>query len=126
LAQDAGTYSYNASAPWDNALASTNIHNTVQVDGQEQMRKAGRFLWLEWAQGSYIPEESGSRRVTAEHDGYDRLGVRHRRSLAYIGTNHWQVIDTLLPMHATPEHHSAVLHWLLPDLPWSCTAPPCV
>jgi len=115
---DAGTYSYNAASPWENALANTNVHNTVQIDGREQMQKAGRFLWLEWAQAAYIPEESGAHRISAEHDGYNRLGVRHRRSLSYLGANHWQVMDSLLPLHANPEHHSAVLQWLLPDLSW--------
>jgi hypothetical protein len=118
LALDAGTFSYNASAPWENALANTNVHNTVQIDGQEQMQKSGRFLWLEWAQAGYIAAESDAHHICAEHSGYDRLGVRHRRKLSYLGPNHWQVFDSLIPVHASPEHHSAVLHWLLPDLPW--------
>ena len=118
LALDAGTYSYNAAAPWENALANTNVHNTVQVDGQDQMECAGRFLWLDWAQAYYLPGDSSPQRISAEHNGYQRIGVRHQRSLAYLGSNHWQVVDTLLPVHPIPEHHSAVLHWLLPDLPW--------
>ena len=45
---DAGTYLYNAAPPWDNALAQTKFHNTVSVFEQNQMQKAGRFLWLDW------------------------------------------------------------------------------
>jgi len=117
LAMDAGTYRYSADAPWENALAGTAVHNTVQVDGREQMTRAGRFLWLDWAQAGYVPGE----KLTAEHTGYASHGVRHRRSLAFLGANHWQVVDTLLPEGRRAEQHSAVLHWLLPDLPWELT-----
>jgi len=115
---DAGTFSYNAAPPWDNALAETNVHNTVQVDGRDQMTRAGRFLWLDWAQAYYLTSETAPQKITAVHTGYRKLGVRHQRSLAYLGANHWQVIDLLLPVKLTPQHHSAVLNWLLPDLPW--------
>ncbi len=37
IAQDAGTYLYNAEPPWDNTLVSTRVHNTVMVDGRDQM-----------------------------------------------------------------------------------------
>ena len=117
LAMYAGTYRYNAAPPWENALAGTAVHNTVQIDGREQMTRAGRFLWLDWAQASYLPGE----KLTAEHKGYARRGVIHRRSLAYLGPKAWQVVDTLLPEGGRLEQHSAVLNWLLPDLPWELT-----
>ena len=50
VAQDAGTYLYNAPPPWDNALARSEVHNTLVVNGLEQMTRAGRFLYLERAQ----------------------------------------------------------------------------
>ena len=50
LARDAGTYLYNGSPPWNNGFAGTAVHNTVTVDNHDQMRRAGRFLWLDWAQ----------------------------------------------------------------------------
>ena len=52
LARDAGTYLYNGEPPWNNGLAGTAVHNTVMVDRGDQMRRAGRFLWLDWAQAS--------------------------------------------------------------------------
>ena len=48
-ALSAGTYLYNVDAPWDNALTHTAVHNTVSVDGSEQMRRVSRFLYLDWA-----------------------------------------------------------------------------
>jgi len=26
------------------------VHNSLTVDGQDPMQRAGRFLWLRWAQ----------------------------------------------------------------------------
>ena len=48
IARDAGTYLYNAPAPWDNSLTTTLVHNTVTINGRDQMTRAGRFLYLDW------------------------------------------------------------------------------
>src|SRR5580700_10842968 len=83
LARDAGTYLYNGPPPWNNGLAGTAAHNTVMVDHRDQMRRAGRFLWLDWAQArgrSYSASgRAGADRFEGEHDGYNRFGVKHRR-----------------------------------------------
>ena len=48
IAQDAGTYLYNADPPWDNRLTAAQLHNTVTVNGRDQFTRAGRFLYLDW------------------------------------------------------------------------------
>jgi len=48
IAMDAGTFSYNAPDPWNNPFAHSVYHNTVTVDGYDQMERAGKFLWLPW------------------------------------------------------------------------------
>ncbi len=116
IAQDAGTFRYNAPPPWDNALASAQVHNSVTVDGREPMTRAGRFLWLDWDQAEYSmlsPLE-----VLAERNGYRQLGVRHRRAVRSLGENAWEVLDELLPLRANGPAHALVLHWLLPDWEW--------
>jgi hypothetical protein len=124
VAQDAGTYRYTAAPPWDNALARTAVHNTLLVDGQEQMTWAGRFLWLDWAQAQGITAERAAdgswTRLTAQHTGYRRLGVLHERQVTAAADGGWQVRDTLLPTagRAAARPHTARLHWLLPDWPW--------
>ncbi len=125
IARDAGTYRYNANAPWDNALAGTAVHNTVVVDGKDQMTRAGRFLWLDWAQAEPLetpasrPGEAAS--VTARHAGYRRAGIIHQRSLAVEPDGKLVVEDLLLPasMHLEDQPHTARLHWLFPDWPWA-------
>ncbi len=121
MAIDAGTYSYNAPAPWDNALSRTSSHNTVEVDGLDQMDRAGRFLWLPWMHGRVRAQRRSPTGLTAywegEHDGYRRLRepVLHRRAVVLLGGDHWLVLDTL----TSTGRHDYRLHWLLPDLPYS-------
>ena len=119
IALDAGTFSYNAPPPWDNPLARTAYHNTVGVDGLDQMDRAGRFLWLPWAKGRV---RSSNRTANGHlaywegaHDGYERLDdpVCHRRAILQVST-HWLVIDQL----ASTGEHEYRLHWLLLDAPY--------
>jgi hypothetical protein len=124
LAMDPGTYLYNAPSPWDNALAGSDVHNTVSVDGQDQMLRAGRFLWLDWAQArvtSYGKASDGSfERLVAQHDGYRSQGVIHQRAVEWQAGS-WLVTDDLLPADdrgGMLKLVSAQLHWLLPDWPW--------
>jgi hypothetical protein len=122
LASDPGTYQYNAPPPWDNALAGTTVHNSLTVDGQEQMTRAGRFLWLDWAQaevlGHEVDQEGQLAWITAEHDGYRRLGARHQRRLSAIEGG-WLVSDLILPYGKPDEQtHEVHLRWLLPDCDW--------
>ncbi len=132
IAQDAGTYSYNSPPPWDNALAQTAVHNTVTVDGYDQMLRAGRFLFLDWAEAKITAhqqaDDSGRtdhgawERLTAQHDGYRRLGLIHQRTVTVTDMGVWMVEDTLLPTDPPPSTpyptRSLRLHWLLPDWPW--------
>lgn len=118
LALDPGAYLYNASPPWDNALRHTIVHNTVAVEGGDQMLSAGRFLYLERAQAVVL--QAIPYRLAAEHDGYRRLGLVHRRVVECQGTG-WQVVDQLLPISSRPPSDgplSIILNWNLPDYPW--------
>jgi hypothetical protein len=116
IACDAGSYLYNGEPPWDNGLAVTSVHNTVTVDEQDQMKRGGRFLWLDWAQGKILCQlSSGQGHIQyceVEHNGYHRLkpSVRHRRAIIRIGDDEdlWVVCDQL----TSREKHSYRLHWL--------------
>jgi hypothetical protein len=124
LARDAGTYLYNGPPPWNNGFARTAIHNTVTVDDEDQMRRAGRFLWIDWAQasGRLIVSNGVARpdRFEGEHDGYARLGVIHRRSVQRLPGHGWVIVDDL---EGTGEH-TVSLHWLTADLPFEISGAP--
>ncbi len=118
LAQDAGTFAYNEAPPWQNPFDSTRAHNTLRVDGTDQMQKAGKFLWLDQAQARWLPEvEPGV--LTAEHDGFLRKGVLHRRAIRFERQDLFLVTDSLLLKDSTQRR--ADLHWLLPDWQWLLT-----
>ena len=115
IAQDAGTYCYNCDSPWQNSLASTLVHNTVCVDNEEQMVRAGKFLWLRRAQAKWIKIESN--RLCASQDGYRRMGISHQRTVILEDKALPQVIDLLEFSNRKVTHHVRV-HWLLPDWEW--------
>jgi hypothetical protein len=112
VACDAGTYLYTSGDAWANGLAGTRAHNTVMVDGEDQMLRAGRFLWLDWAHGDieHLESDGDADVCQAVHHGYARLGVVHRRALARVG-DVWLVVDDLVG----PAVHRLRLHWLLAD-----------
>ncbi len=122
--QDAGTYSYNAAPPWENALAGSGVHNTVTVDDQDQMRRAGRFLYIDWAQAEVLSlgTDPGNSKwhLSARHNGYRRLGIWHQRDVVTQEDSNWRITDAIYPAQsAGPElRHTVCLHWLLPDWPW--------
>ncbi len=125
VACDAGTYLYNAPPPWDNSLASTLVHNTVSVDGREQMTRAGRFLYLDWADAYYktllSADEEVLQRAQARHYAYRRLGIRHTRTVTVRAGDRWQIEDELLflpGLRWKRRPRAFRLHWLLPDWPW--------
>ena len=126
LALDAGTYLYNAESPWDNALTRTQVHNTIVVDGQEQMRRVGRFLYLDWARTQVISSELAQdgrlKKLSAQHNGYVQSGVIHQRTLSALEDGGWLVEDHLLEGQNAQDQevvqHTLTLNWLLPDWPW--------
>ncbi len=119
IARDAGSYLYNADAPWDNRMTSTLVHNTVSVDGEEQMTRASRFLYLDWAGATIrrrLAEDADVLQLVARTYAYRRLGVRHDRIVTAVHSNQCRVEDELLNLHLKP--HIFRLHWLLPDWEW--------
>lgn len=125
IAKDAGTFRYTAADPWNNTLSRTCVHNTVEINGQDQMLRAGRFLWLDWAQAQLLNTQANKPQcITAQHDGYRRFGVLHRRELKQDDDNHWTITDHLLEKDSRRHDRAArpvksfFLHWLLPDWPW--------
>jgi len=93
------------------------VHNTISVNGQDQMIYAGKFLWLDWSQARIIEVSPTS--VTALHDGYQRFGVIHRRTLKKLSEDGWEILDELLPFHLAAPVIQANLNWLLPDWPFT-------
>jgi len=139
VAQDAGTYLYNAPAPWDNSLTTTLVHNTMAVNGRDQMTPAGRFLYLDWVNAyrkSLISEDSAM--LQQVRGRYRGRGYRHMRIASVFDNDRWLVEDEILLLRmpcpvlrvetGTDSLEPGLqrenkpltirLHWLLPDFPW--------
>jgi len=121
VAQDAGTYLYNAEPPWDNPFVTTRVHNTVTVDGRDQMRRAGRFLVLDWV-NAYSKtlleaDEKLVHRILAYHKAWRKLGVDHERTVSVMADETWLISDDL-HISRPGKIHTFRLHWLLPDWEW--------
>ncbi len=120
IAMDAGTYSYNAPDPWNNPFAHTAYHNTVTVDGYDQMERAGKFLWLPWIESRKIVNTHSAKGFITywegTHNGYHRLKppVSHRRGVLRIGDDAWLVLDRMTG-NAMRNYR---LCWLLPCMPF--------
>jgi hypothetical protein len=76
---DPGTYCYHGEPRFRSYFRSTLGHNTIEVDGQDQSRSGGPFLWLRHANGREADVSEHS--WTAEHDGYSGIGATHRRTV---------------------------------------------
>ncbi len=112
---DSGSYSYHSKPPFDHAFASTLYHNTVTIDGRDQMKRISRFLWADWTSANVRRSQGprGTVFLEGEHDGYAKSGVIHRRAIALAEESIWLVIDDLIG----DGEHIARLHWQTPDVP---------
>ena len=90
----------------------TGAHPTVVVDGADQSEPLDHpFLWGRRAEAHLLHVDLDAGRVAAEHDGYRRRGVVHRREVR-VGED-VEVVDTLV---GDGLHHVAVHLPLAPDL----------
>lgn len=113
---DAGTYRYNAPAPWSNALAHVGVHNTITINGQASMGRMGPFLWLDW-DSAFLRQDAPSGWLVGERRPTRFSPMKHRRSISLIGPKHWVILDEV----EAPQQEAFRLHWLLPNLAWSAT-----
>lgn len=108
---DSGTFRYNAADEWHEHFMRTGSHNTVVVDGKDQMLHHRQFKVLYWTKARTLRfADHGPMAICeGEHYGYWRgLRVTHRRTVMFLKDDLWIVVDRILG----PEEHRARLHWL--------------
>ena len=123
ILRDSGTFQYYCPKPWIDYFKTTRAHNTIEVDGMNQMTKGPRFLWFDWTRSRFrehvLNDDDRTERWEGEHYGYvSRCGVTHRRVLDRNGDRVWVIRDELLGSG----RHDAVLSWNLGD--WPCVWDP--
>ena len=124
IACDPGTFLYYAEPPWNDSLVATEVHNTVSVDGFDQMARGPRFMWLTWIESKvfhHFESDNGYLGYfEGAHFGYKHLPqpITHRRAVLKAGEDVWIVVDDLVGQG----EHTFRLHWLLADLPYEVDA----
>ncbi|MBC8232322.1 alginate lyase family protein [bacterium] len=144
LLRDTGTFQYYCEPPWEHYFKSTAAHNTIEVDGEDQMEKGSRFLWYNWTKSNLrhneqLPQLDGDY-WEGEHYGYrhgkspksplppfrkggcslekgGKLAVVHRRAVIRLG-DRWMILDDILG----DGEHDVTLRWHLADVGWKVVA----
>jgi hypothetical protein len=88
IAEDPGTYSYNAPGGWD-GFAGSRFHNVVTVGDHDCMGRFGRFLWLPWVACEVRRQDDG---LAAAHVGFS--GFKSRRRVLKVA-NGFVIVDRL-------------------------------
>ncbi len=91
---DPGTGCYTRDPALRNRLRSTAAHTTLMVDGQEQNRiDPGALFSMHDDARVAVDASLADGVVEAQHDGYARIGVVHRRRIARDRAAAWTVSD---------------------------------
>lgn len=119
ILRDAGSYSYCCQEPWKHYFIFTASHNTIELDGQDQMVKGPRFMWFRWIRAKLLDLQTSSdgqsHHLESEHYGYRRLpgSPVHHRSIDRHGDT-WVITDDL----SGQGEHDIALRWRLCPADW--------
>lgn len=106
---DAGTYSYNTDQETLLYFNGTASHNTLMVNGQNQMKKASRFIWLNWTESKVNRFETNKTVAVFEGEHYGYSPIVHRRSM-FHAVNLLVVVDDVIGK--VEEETEITLNWL--------------
>lgn len=113
ILMDSGSYLYNADAEVVGKFVGTSAHNSLTINGKDQMERVGRFIWKDWAACSNITSDETDTHYSffAEMSGFKniRKGIKHGRLVVKTKNKpEWKIVDTL--KGTTPEDEIK-LHW---------------
>lgn len=98
ILRDAGSYKYNTEKQFVEYFNGSEGHNTVSVNGENQMQKGKRFIWYYWVKKTeaFLIKEKDNFVFTGKIKAYEQLGnnIYHQRKVTKtIGKNEWLVED---------------------------------
>ena len=104
---DPGTYAYHTEGDWRAYFRGTSAHNTLRVDGTDQSRPGGNFMWLRKARAACSAWRSDAQEDVLEgaHDGYRALRdpVIHQRRITLDKQARRVVVEDRVEMAAGHE-----------------------
>ncbi|MGW9686008.1 heparinase II/III domain-containing protein [Flagellimonas sp. 2504JD1-5] len=109
---DTGSYKYNTTEECGDFFVGCKAHNTVSLDGKEQMLKGSRFIWNYWTKKAKasLSETTKSYVFNGQFQGFPELGnkIVHKRSISKKkGQNQWNIVDSI----QNADNLSAQLYW---------------
>ncbi len=112
IAIDGGSYMYNDELEYHKYFMGTKSHNTVTIDGQDQMLLYRRFKWLYPSKSKMTVESENC--ISGEHFGYGRLykGQVHKRSVK----NEKGFISVVDLVNSIDIKRLVTLHWHIATL----------
>ncbi len=97
---DGGSYLYNGPREWHDHFFRTSSHNTVEIDGRDQMLHLRPFKPVYWTRAKLLrfEDREGWSVCAGEHFGYRRHPGEcvHRRSILFVKDDLWVVADRIL------------------------------
>lgn len=124
---DAGTFSYNTAQDELLYFNGTASHNTVMINQQDQMKKASRFIWLNWTKAKIIKFKITKDFSFFEGEHYGYSPIVHKRAIMQAKDT-LVVVDDLL---GDIQRDSTALSWLfgvhdvrrISNMKWIITLP---
>lgn len=121
---DGGSYLYNGPQEWHRHFVGGVSHNTLTVDGQDQMLHWRRFKTLYRTPARVLRFETVAAGVIyeGEHTGFQRLRhpCTHRRAILLTKSGLCVVVDHVFG--SSPEPRDVRVHWQGGPLPWEFDA----
>ena len=98
--RDNGSYQYNTSKELINYFNGSEGHNTISIDGKDQMQKGDRFIWNYWVKyaKANLTESQNKFVFKGEIKGFTHLdsNILHQRIVTKSkGLNEWIVKDII-------------------------------
>lgn len=98
--RDSGSFQYNTTKDLLHYFLGCESHNTVGIDGENQMQKAGRFVWHYWVKEAkaFIVEKNDGFEFEGTIKAFKHLGnnITHQRVVhKKKGLNEWYVQDRI-------------------------------
>lgn len=120
---DSGTFKYNTTDENIEYFNGCIGHNTISIDGKNQMKKGSRFVWYNWVKraGMEIKENENEIQLIGWIKAYKELekNIRHYRTIIkQKGINSWNVQDKIKSKndrnifqywHVLPENMNKIL-----------------
>lgn len=116
---DGGSFKYNADKETLKYFTGTESHNTVMLNGHDQMLKGPRFIWYNWTQQIYaeVKEQQDCYCFEGTISAFTELkpGIKHIRKITKLKEqSQWIVEDIIL---GKPESIKMKQFWhILPEV----------